>query len=394
MKPTWSADTATLKLESVCPAASDPNHVLVIGAGLAGAAVANALAERGSAVTVLEASATPAAGASGNPRAVIRPVLARTHKDPIAHFYSAAARFASQYLDARPLPDLDCVVGAHVEHSQPKQLDTHGHRVEILDRAAASHRLGIPAQPGIFLHDAITLSPKRLCLGLLAHPRIRLQRATAVAALERSERLWAATGGDGRCLGRAPTVVAANGPALTRLLPAFSQFLHTTIGASLLAKPADDGAVPQASLLGDTSLSPIGHAIAVYGGHWRGTPSTAHAREQLLRSHNCIARDTAPLTLATRLHTPDRLPMVGAVPRVQETLAKLAPLRHGVMPAQDACFEPDLYLIGALGGRGVTSALYCAHMLSNAIHGQAGELPSTLHPLRFLLRALRRNRIG
>jgi Glycine/D-amino acid oxidases (deaminating) len=53
-----------------------PRTVAVIGAGVAGAAVAYALVQRGLTVTVFDA-ACPGAGASGNPLAVFRPVLAR-----------------------------------------------------------------------------------------------------------------------------------------------------------------------------------------------------------------------------------------------------------------------------------------------------------------------------
>jgi tRNA 5-methylaminomethyl-2-thiouridine biosynthesis bifunctional protein len=44
-----------------------PSHALVIGAGLAGAATARALAQQGVPCTVLDGAAEPAAGASGNP---------------------------------------------------------------------------------------------------------------------------------------------------------------------------------------------------------------------------------------------------------------------------------------------------------------------------------------
>ncbi|MDO9635740.1 MAG: FAD-dependent oxidoreductase, partial [Thiobacillus sp.] len=59
------------------PDAAAPRHVAVVGAGVAGAAVAHALAQRGVAVTVLERAAAPAQAASGNPVAVFRPVISR-----------------------------------------------------------------------------------------------------------------------------------------------------------------------------------------------------------------------------------------------------------------------------------------------------------------------------
>lgn len=52
--------------------------VLVVGAGLAGSAVAAALADRGRRVTVLDAASPPPGGASANPRVIAEPVLGRT----------------------------------------------------------------------------------------------------------------------------------------------------------------------------------------------------------------------------------------------------------------------------------------------------------------------------
>src|SRR6185295_10215037 len=50
-----------------------PGRCVVVGAGLAGAAVAASLARRGWQVLVLEAGAHPAAGASGLPAGVLAP---------------------------------------------------------------------------------------------------------------------------------------------------------------------------------------------------------------------------------------------------------------------------------------------------------------------------------
>lgn len=52
-----------------------PAHVCVVGAGLAGAATAQALAMRGCKVQVLETASEPASGASGNPSAIFYPAL-------------------------------------------------------------------------------------------------------------------------------------------------------------------------------------------------------------------------------------------------------------------------------------------------------------------------------
>lgn len=53
--------------------------IAVIGAGLAGAACARALARSGFRVTVFEAASSPATGASGNPIGILHPLVSKDH---------------------------------------------------------------------------------------------------------------------------------------------------------------------------------------------------------------------------------------------------------------------------------------------------------------------------
>ncbi|MGC8073660.1 FAD-dependent oxidoreductase, partial [Salmonella enterica] len=54
-------------------APSRPARPLILGAGIAGAAIAHALAQRGAAPIVIGAGAKPADGASGNPLGLVTP---------------------------------------------------------------------------------------------------------------------------------------------------------------------------------------------------------------------------------------------------------------------------------------------------------------------------------
>ncbi|MDZ4359396.1 MAG: FAD-dependent oxidoreductase, partial [Variovorax sp.] len=56
----------------------DRRHALVIGAGLAGAAACSALARRGWRITLVDAAAGPALGASGLPVGMLSPHVTRS----------------------------------------------------------------------------------------------------------------------------------------------------------------------------------------------------------------------------------------------------------------------------------------------------------------------------
>ena len=58
--------------------AADSRHALVLGAGLAGAAVCRALSERGWRITLLDAAQGPAAGASALPVGMLSPHVTRS----------------------------------------------------------------------------------------------------------------------------------------------------------------------------------------------------------------------------------------------------------------------------------------------------------------------------
>ena len=70
--------------------AQAPNHALVIGAGLAGACTARALAQQGIACTVIDQHAAPAAEASGNPAGLFHGAV-MGHDGPHARLLRAAA---------------------------------------------------------------------------------------------------------------------------------------------------------------------------------------------------------------------------------------------------------------------------------------------------------------
>jgi tRNA 5-methylaminomethyl-2-thiouridine biosynthesis bifunctional protein len=88
-----------------------------------------------------------------------------------------------------------------------------------------------------------------------------------------------------------------------------------------------------------------------------------------------------------RLNTPDRLPLVGAVPLRFESLPPGARLDQARMLPR----QPGLFVLGALGSRGISWAPLAAQVLAAWIDGAPlpleSDLLDTIDPARFLVRA-------
>src|SRR5262249_21377895 len=74
------------------PVAAGPNAVTIVGAGVAGSALAWSLRKRGVDVTVIDRHGHPAREASGNPEAAILPYLSG-ERDARHRFYVAAFQY-------------------------------------------------------------------------------------------------------------------------------------------------------------------------------------------------------------------------------------------------------------------------------------------------------------
>ncbi|MGS2720762.1 bifunctional tRNA (5-methylaminomethyl-2-thiouridine)(34)-methyltransferase MnmD/FAD-dependent 5-carboxymethylaminomethyl-2-thiouridine(34) oxidoreductase MnmC [Paraglaciecola aestuariivivens] len=110
-------------------------------------------------------------------------------------------------------------------------------------------------------------------------------------------------------------------------------------------------------------------------------------------------RPTQAGRAAIRCSTPDHLPMVGAVPNVEEQtqqyqdLYKALPASHYPSPIN----HPNLFMLSGLGSRGLTTAPLCAEILASQILQQplplSNHLLAALNPNRFLIRGLIRRQL-
>ena len=174
-------------------------HVLIIGAGIAGAATAHECATRGARVTVLEAHA-PAQAASGNRQGLL---YAKISPHPTAQTELLLAGYGyTRRLLQRLLP-MQQSWGAsgvlHLNHNpsetqrnaQLAQNQHYQHLYRPVSPAQASQIAGIPiAQSGLYWQHGAWLNPPALIHALLRHPNITLHPHTKAQSIHHSSNQW------------------------------------------------------------------------------------------------------------------------------------------------------------------------------------------------------------
>lgn len=395
-------------------------QAIVVGAGLAGAAGAHALARRGWSVAVVD-SAPPARGASALPWGLMHPQFA-VDDNRLARLTRAGAAATTRAL-ARVVPQ-----GAHggatlwqrdgffqlVDPAQATrwrralaELGLPRDYVEWIDADDAADRLGCtPARSGLWWSDGCLVAPPRFVGALLDDARIRVVPA-AVDAIERDGDAWVVRDPRGDPVARAPVVLVATAAESPRLLgaaalpvqaiPGQVTFFAADALRTLRAGLGGDGTLlraPDGSLaVGATYETPLGAADAPLGE--RRADHSNLARLERLLATPVDARVTGRYA-GVRCVARDRLPYAGAVADEVAAAQRAAQLR-GAHP-DDLPRRAGLYASFAHGSRGLTFAALAAELVAAQIEGEPWPLERPLadaiDPGRVLLHRLRRGSCG
>lgn len=424
----WSMSVATFTPRHRVPTAPGraaiapaTKEVLIIGAGLAGAACARALTREGLRCTVLEAGPTPAAQASGNPGGLFHGTL---HAEDGLHArFSRAAALATERELRRVASQLPWLQwGLLRVERQPQALDEMrallnrsglpGDYVQALDAEAASAKAGVAlAQPAWFFPGGGAVSPPALVQAWLDDERIALRVNTRVAALRHDENnaRWSALDERGELIAAADAVMLCGGIGSEALAQAWSagpawpwisQRGQLSVMASDQRNQRDqrehaDQADRKPPVLA-MPVAGLGYALSLPDGRLcfgasadagDQDPSLRQAdqAQNLQRLQQLLPASDIPdqLPLAGRVGwrslMPDRLPLVGALPMAEPS-----------QRAEQARFwprQPGLMVMGALASRGLTWATLCADLLAAQLTGAPwpveSSLAEALDPARF-----------
>lgn len=382
-------------------------RAIVIGAGIAGSTTAYALAAAGWQVTVLEQAGEPGQGASSNLAGMLRPLPSaddnRLSRLTRAGFLATRTLLAG-LPEARWSPCGVLHLAREPEHEaqQRRTVEQLGFPPEVLqfvDAEKASQLLGHPVNiGGWWFPGGGWVQPPSVCrTALAAFPeRITLRSNATVAAIKRPKSKWQALAADGCVLAEAPVLVMASGVAA----PGFEQFawLPQRSGRGQVSHLPANAAPALNSVLFQIGyavpavdgLSLIGASLSYEDGD-TGERTADHA-DNLARLRLTLpdfAAGTDPATLHGRVGfrpmSPDRLPIVGAVP----DLAAATPnTRLHNLPRQ-----PGLWCVQGFGARGIVWSALMADLLVSQLEGEPlpleRDLVDALDPGRFLLKAAR-----
>jgi len=375
------------------PLAAAAREAIVLGAGLAGAACARALAQQGLRVQVLDAAEGAARGASGNPMGLFHGSLHGV--DAIHARFNRAAALAM----ANALPSLSSLQRGLLRLETGLTLAQMQDRLQAqalpptyaqaLGAADASERTGLPLEhPAWFYPGGGALNPAELVEQWLdGIPTCYGQR---VAGLRREGELWHLLDGAGGVLAQTPLLVLAAGHESRFLLASHALPIEIERG-QLSHVPMPGPRIP---------LAGSGYAIDDgKGGLWCGATRALGDLDAALRAADHEANlaqwsalsgrfITAPLAgrVAWRLLSPDRLPLVGGLPvpgfEGRGDQPRLIPRL------------PGLAVCTALASRGITWALLCGEIAASLATGAPcpveADLLDAVDPARYVVRNIRK----
>jgi tRNA 5-methylaminomethyl-2-thiouridine biosynthesis bifunctional protein len=409
--PRWPPRRAS----AVAPAPTT-RHAIVVGAGLAGAAVSERLARRGWRIDLIESRALPAPAAAARYAGVFHPhlsrddcILSRAARNGFLYAVSRwlALERAGQHLDWARCGVLQLGEDSNRNQRTTEAIAALGYPADYaqyLERAEAETRSGcrLPSG-GWWFSGAGWMRPLSLIQAQLAAAGSLLTPhfGSAVHAITRSGENWHALAADGRLIAAAPVLVLANANDLTRLA-GVAQTLQQIRG-QISYIPAENLPAPRVVLTGSGYVLPATDGVVVAGSTYdRGNddpePQVQSHESNLLRLAQLLpdARsglDAAKLDGAVgfRCVAPDRMPLVGAMPDVDAARAQKAALSGAQLA--DLPRSPGLYCASAYASRGLVWAALAGEMLASLIEGTPlpleGDLADALDPGRFVLRQAR-----
>ncbi|MFN3314191.1 MAG: FAD-dependent 5-carboxymethylaminomethyl-2-thiouridine(34) oxidoreductase MnmC [Hyphomonas sp.] len=360
-----------------------PRRVAILGAGIAGAAIAARLMAAGQKPCVFDPAAEFATGASGNPLALLMPRL--DAGDTVE-----ARLLIDAYLEARSTyRDLPGAEETSVRQMPRNETERRRFEKVLADPPLPLEDLEALPGGGLLHKRAMILRPRQIVGALLEDVPLKLGAPVTTdleALMVNGEKFDA--------------IVLASGMALRALLPSIDlagrqgqvEHLISVVNAPASADASGTYALSlQTERLWGATFEPVDET-------GEAAISMAAQAENLAGLESLSpwwvseARRVAPVSRASvRATTPDRLPLVGCAPDAEEIKAQYTEKK-----AQTSWpVIQRVYVAGGYGSRGFTWAPWAAGVIAAGLAGSpapAGQdLLGAVDPVRQILRRLRRS---
>jgi len=403
-------------------------RIAIIGAGVAGSALANALNATAAEVTVYERQAAPAQGASGNPVGLLQPRPADP-RQPYARFQTEAYLHTVRALDE--LSHANAVWKGHRGIVSFARDDAFLERYMTWLRDGAlpaSHARIVPSgemkdvcgididRTGAFFPRAGAIDPAVVCHALLGDTQCRFE--SKVTELRNSGGVWQLLSDEGFLLGEADAVVLANGVEAKSLCPDADLPLHAKRGQISLVEATPQSAQLMVGIsyggyatpaIGDTGVHVLGATYERCANWeeetWRQLKEGDHQQNLgLLASRSAelaslFGDQVRGGRASLRTTTADHVPVVGPLFSDASYISAYGDLRHGKpqnrYPSATVLEGVSgLYVMNAFGSRGFAVATLAAEILVAEMFGlpipTEKAVIEAIHPARFLVRSLKR----
>ncbi|HDZ09101.1 bifunctional tRNA (5-methylaminomethyl-2-thiouridine)(34)-methyltransferase MnmD/FAD-dependent 5-carboxymethylaminomethyl-2-thiouridine(34) oxidoreductase MnmC [Pseudohongiella sp.] len=414
------------------PDAQRRQSAVVIGAGLAGATAARALAGRGVTVTVLEQLADIAQGASGNSQAVVQMRLnkqADTHWQFHLHsylyalrYYEDLARISNNAIDWHScgVLTLDSAY-TNTRHQSGKAAATVDGAVyshyptQLLHKVSAAQTQAISGirlpEDGYLQPRGGWLNPAATCRVCLDHPLITVRRGIRVVAIENHNGRWQTLDDQHRQLTDSDILIVANSYAARDFRQTASYPVSPLRGQITEVPASSQSSDLKMVVCSERYLAPLSsngqHCIgASYVKGSVGTELTAEEQVGNLEK-SALVRDQLALDAPAELRgrasirgsSGDYMPIAGSVPDPDLPETRYGGTQH--LPPHDPAKTltdpaplPGLYITTGHGSHGTASCPVLAEHIACLAVGEASPLPLALaecvSPIRFIRRQRRR----
>lgn len=384
------------------PANLKEQDIAIIGGGIASLCTAISLVKRGTKITIYCEDEQTALNASGNKQGAFYPQLSDDNERNI-RFYIHAFAYGHQFLQWAIQQPIEfehefcgvalCAYNNKTESKLNKitELNLPSDLYHSLSQTELSEKVGLPLPfGGGFIPQGAWLAPRQLVqhtFAFLEKQGVHIKTSQKVTALSQTENSWQITTAENETFCH-EVVVLANGHKLTEFEQTQKLPLYPVRGQVSQIPTSEKLLKLKTVLCYDGYLTPVDQAKTSHcigASHVRDNATREFSLTEQQENQQKIQQnipeewtkevDTSGnlARIGVRCSVRDLTPMMGAVPHFsaqQTQYQNLFNLRRRKQPIEQAENYPNLYLIGALGSRGLTSAPFLGETLASLIYGE------------------------